>query len=126
MAALNSLSHSNHFAGTYCSCIDIAPLRGTDNYFSWSIHMEDLLFDFGLWGYVAGGIKAPVPKDEKDTDAQGELEKWQKKDRSALAAIRYRVSDSILVTSGLRSAKTSKDAWDKVSLRYKKRGKGMH
>lgn len=108
-----------------------SPARGTHrfsilkadgkNFITWAIHMEDYLYDSDLWEYVNGDIKELKPKDEKDLDGQNELAAWRQKDRKALNAIRYRLGESVLMS--IRTLRTSKAAWDKISSLFQKKGR---
>ena len=70
------------------TCMRIDPLTGVEDWASWSVRMEDLLYGLKLWDFVRG-VNKPKPKEEgKLTETElKELDEWQEKDRSALIAI---------------------------------------
>src|ERR1700761_6811915 len=91
----NSVSHR----------VTIEPLRGADNFQVWKIKMTDVLTDLSLDDYI-------IPTAAEPADATAKAP-WKKGDRKALATIRLRVADSVLVyIAGSKSAKT---AWETLS-----------
>ncbi|KAF8593026.1 hypothetical protein BDV93DRAFT_461955, partial [Ceratobasidium sp. AG-I] len=86
----------NLIAGT--SVYRITPLRGTDNYNTWRIQMEDILTDLALYDY----------------------KKWIKSDRRALTQIRLRVDLHAL--THIQTCKTSKEAWDILASTFQVQG----
>ncbi|KAF8596611.1 hypothetical protein BDV93DRAFT_454612 [Ceratobasidium sp. AG-I] len=83
----------NSSAGT--SVYRITPLRGTNNYNTWRIQMEDILTDLALYDY----------------------KKWMKSDRKALTQIRLRVDPHAL--THIQTCKTSKEAWDLLANTFR-------
>ncbi|KAG9082369.1 hypothetical protein FRC06_005106, partial [Ceratobasidium sp. 370] len=87
----------------------ILPLRGSENYTTWRIQMEDILTDMDMYGHVSGSKPMPPltetevtlthPADAKGvqppdtisilTDSSAQ-DAWLKVDRKALSHIRLR------------------------------------
>ncbi|EJF56320.1 hypothetical protein DICSQDRAFT_71736 [Dichomitus squalens LYAD-421 SS1] len=101
--------------------IRIDPLTGVEDWPSWRVQMEDLLYGLGLWDYVIEEGK-PTAKDTKapTTEEKKALEDWMKKDRTALIAIRMRVSKSLVHT--LTRCVSSADAWNRLVKNYEPKG----
>ncbi|KAJ3532326.1 hypothetical protein NM688_g7442 [Phlebia brevispora] len=102
----------------------IEPLRGSDDYASWKVKMEDILTSLELWKYVDGTSKKPVVPKEMITAGTGaakaELDEWVKKDRAALTAIRLRIANHLIVY--VASADSSKTAWDTLKEMFQPKG----
>ncbi|PIL28276.1 hypothetical protein GSI_09564 [Ganoderma sinense ZZ0214-1] len=108
-------------AAAQATRVRIDPLTGVEDWGSWSVQMEDLLYGLGLWGYVKE-VNKPKPKDtEKPTKEETEkLDEWRKLDRSALSAIRMRVSKSLVHT--LKWCTTSAEAWSRLEKNFEPKG----
>ena len=102
--------------------VRIEPLTGVDDWTAWKVQMEDFLFGLDLWGYVDGTMKKPAPKDaSKETvEERAARVEWEKKDRSALIAIRMRVSKTLI--SSVMRCTTSTDAWKRLEKNFEPKG----
>ncbi|QRW18725.1 integrase core domain protein [Rhizoctonia solani] len=115
----------------------IPSLRGTENYNTWRIQMEDILTDLDLYSYVDGTNERPEPKikirvtGRKDDDGNDlpDLEvgdddsaytEWIKADRKALSNIRLRVEGNVL--THIQSCKYSADAWNLLAATFQVKG----
>ena len=90
----------------------IEPLKGAENYISWSVQIQDVLVELGLLDYVNGTLPQPT--------AAAELAAWKLKDRKALTAIRLRISS--IMMSHVLSSTTSKEAWDALQNVFNTQG----
>ncbi|QRW19882.1 integrase core domain protein [Rhizoctonia solani] len=115
----------------------IPSLRGTENYNTWRIQMEDILTDLDLYSYVDGKNERPEPKIKirvtgcKDDDGNDlpDLEvgdddsaytEWIKADRKTLSNIRLRVEGNVL--THIQSCKYSADAWNLLAATFQVKG----
>jgi len=92
----------------------INPLDGADYYQTWKSRMEDILRAQNLWHHVSGTATAPSDKNSK------EFQNWEDEDKNALAQIRLRVKDSVVVY--VRSAKTAASAWSTLQIIFEAKG----
>ncbi|QRW23993.1 integrase core domain protein [Rhizoctonia solani] len=115
----------------------IPSLRGTENYNTWRIQMEDILTNLDLYSYVDGTNERPKPKikirvtGRKDDDGNDlpDLEvgnddsaytEWIKANRKALSNIRLRVEGNVL--THIQSCKYSADAWNLLAATFQVKG----
>ena len=93
-----------------------------EDWSTWATQMEDLLWEAKLWPYVSG--KKARPTAEKGAtvtkEMQTEMDQWEEKDRTALSAIRLRVSKRVIKL--IRSVRTSHDAWEKLRKNFETKG----
>ncbi|KAI9069504.1 hypothetical protein FKP32DRAFT_1692322, partial [Trametes sanguinea] len=84
--------------------------------------MEDLLWEAKLWEYVSGKKKRPVPPEggTVTTQMQAEMDTWDERDRTALSAIRLRVSKHVMKL--IKNVRTSHDAWEKLRKNFETKG----
>ena len=101
--------------------VRIDPLTGVEDWASWSVQMEDLLYGLKLWDFVRG-VNKPKPKEEgKPTEIElKELDEWWKKDQSMLITIQMYVSTSLIQT--LRWCTTSPEVWLCLEKNFKLKG----
>src|SRR5882757_2536825 len=88
-------NRSSNGSGSY----RIEPLTGAENYSVWKVKMMDILTESDQWEIVDGKSMKP------STDSAS----WEKKDQSALSAIRLRIADKMMVY--VASAASSMEAW---------------
>jgi len=92
--------------------ITIEPLRGAENFPVWKIKMSDILTDLNYDDHIEDKATAPV-----DT---AEAAKWKRADKKALATIRLRVADTLLVY--IASSTTALAAWSMLSNMFEAKG----
>ncbi|KAL1944894.1 hypothetical protein VTO73DRAFT_2514, partial [Trametes versicolor] len=102
----------------------VSPLDTAEDWTTWETQMEDLLWEAKLWPYVSGKSERPtVAKDETvTTGKQAAMDTWDEKDRTALSAIRLRVSKRVIKL--IRNVKTSREAWEKLKKNFETKGLG--
>nr|AAZ28937.1 polyprotein [Phanerochaete chrysosporium RP-78] len=91
--------------------VRIEPLKGSENYFSWSIQEKDILTELDLLEYATGETTCP-----EGTAATA----WKRKDRKAISAIRLRCSPAVAIH--ITSCETAKSAWDTLKNMYATQG----
>jgi len=84
-----------------------------ENFHLWKFKMQMVLEERELWGIVSGGEVEPTG----DGIVQATIQKFRKRARKAFATICFSLGDEQL--SLVRSAKTAKEAWDKLENHYK-------
>ena len=96
----------------------IEPLRGPENYFSWTVKLLDILRDLGIENHV-DDASAKCPSVGGSV-TQADVDKWKKNDSRALTQIRVRVTENIITY--VRQATTAKEAWDNLKKTFGTRG----
>ena len=105
----------------YLTRVRIDPLTGVEDWPSWRVQMEDLLYEAKLWTYVTGTNRKPVAAGDTPTATeQASIDEWMAKDRSALSAIRMRVSKALVST--LKRCVTSAEAWKRLEKNFEPKG----
>jgi len=84
-----------------------------ENFHLWKFKMQMVLEERELWGIVSGGEVEPTGEGI----VQATIQKFLKRARKAFATICFSLGDEQL--SLVRSAKTAKEAWDKLENHYK-------
>ncbi|KAJ8481821.1 hypothetical protein ONZ51_g5747 [Trametes cubensis] len=102
----------------------VQPLDTVEDWSTWETQMEDLLWEAKLWDYVSGKKKRPVPVEGETVTAQkqAEMDTWDERDRTALSAIRLRVSKRVMKL--IKNVRTSHDAWEKLKKNFETKGLG--
>ena len=86
--------------------------KGGEYYASWKSQMTNLLFGYGLLGYVDGSYPCPPKTDQEHVT-------WLRQDRLVLLAIQSTVHGTIGPT--INNCSTSADAWTKLESSYANR-----
>lgn len=93
------------------------------NYDTWCIHVEALLCECDLWGYVTGEIEKPAAGGA-NADAiaarQVEINTWTTQDRRAKGKIVLSIGPGQLHL--IKNCATSKDVWDKLKGNFVSQG----
>lgn len=102
----------------------VLPLDTAEDWTTWETQMEDLLWEAKLWPYVSGKNARPTVGENETvtTGKQAALDTWDEKDRTALSAIRLRVSKRVIKL--IRNVKTSREAWEKLRKNFEAKGLG--
>lgn len=91
------------------------PLKGKDDYLTWSIQMEDMFNQIELWKYVDGTEARPTTTGSTQTT-------WDTEDCIALGIIRCRVTSQPIIH--IARCNRSKDAYDTLQQHYSSIGVG--
>ena len=83
-----------------------------ENFHLWKFKMQMVLEERDLWGIVSGDEVEPAG----DGTTQATIQKFRKRARKAFATVCLSLGDEQL--SLVRSAKTAKEAWDKLESHY--------
>ena len=113
----------------------IPTLKGTENFNTWRIQMEDILTDLDLYGHVDRSTKCPDPIESTMTvtppvDSKGKqppdetiklydntkVDEWKKTDRKVLSRIRLRVEGHVL--THIQRCSTSAEAWELLASTF--------
>ena len=86
-----------------------------DDWWIWSMLMENLLWDLNYWKYTFGEQERPSsePGDDSKADA---VALWTAEDQRALSTIRLHVGRSVAPL--VRHASSSREAWDTLKAHF--------
>ena len=92
-------------------------LTRVEDWVSWSVCMENLLYGLKLWDFVRGVNKLKLKEEGKLTETElKQLDKWREKDWSALITIWMCISKSLIQT--LRWCTTSSEVWSHLEKNF--------
>ena len=107
------------YEGTCCSegvmtdNFEIQKLQGAEDYHAWKFSMRMFLLGRDLWEIVEGTETI----DEYETDS--DIRKFRRRENHALSKICLSIAPSLHIY--VRSAKTSKEAWDNLERRFEEK-----
>lgn len=87
-----------------------------DNWWIWSMLMEDLLRDLNYWKYTSGEHERPSDSEPGNDSKADAVVVWTAADRRALSTIRSRVGRSVVRL--VRHANSSREAWDALKAYF--------
>ena len=93
------------------------PIFNGENYDFWIIKMETMFISRELWTFVEDGFTRPAEGEEQTIAQIAELRSKIKKDAKALSILQTSVTDEIFPR--ISNERTSKAAWDALSLEFK-------